>query len=134
MSSEVLTALGLFAQHLTVGVVLTMAFTLIYVLTTPHKEIALIRDGNTAAAIGLIGAVIGFVQPLGLVLAVTADPMQVLVWGLVALIAQVLAHGLARLVMPKLSHDIAEGRVSAGVVQAGVAVITGLLVAGSMTP
>lgn len=134
MSTEFLTALALFGQHLTVGVALTMAFTLIYVLTTPHKEIALIREGNTAAAIGLIGAVIGFVQPLGLVLSVTADPMQVLVWGLVALIAQVLAHGLARLVMPKLSDDIAKGRVSAGVVQAGVAIVTGLLVAGSMTP
>ena len=42
----------------------TLAFKLIYQWVTPYHEHTLIREGNTAAAIALGGALIGYVLPL----------------------------------------------------------------------
>ncbi len=134
MDADTLLALGLFAQHFLVGVLLTVAFIALYALATPHKEIRLIREGNSAAAIGLVGAVFGFVLPLNLVFAVTSDLVIAVGWGIVALIAQILAHLGACLAMPGLSKDIAAGKISAGIVQAAVGVVTGMISTAALTP
>jgi len=134
MFSETALAIALFAQHLLIGVVLVACFVTLYAWVTPHNELALIRAGNAAAAIGLVGATIGFTLPLNLVLSVTADPVQAGLWGLVALIAQILAHLAVRVVMPGLSKDITEGRMSAGIVQAGAGLIVGMMSAAALTP
>jgi putative membrane protein len=128
------TALLLFAQHFAIGVGLVIAFVTIYALATPHKEFQLIRSGNAAAAIGLVGAAIGFALPLNLVMSVTADPVIAGLWGLVALAVQVIAHFAARLVLPTLSSDIANGQLSAGIAQAGVGIVAGMVSAAALTP
>jgi putative membrane protein len=48
------------------GVTLTMLVlgTVLYALLTPHKEIALIREGNSAAALSLGGVFVGLAIPL----------------------------------------------------------------------
>ncbi len=134
MVQDTANALALFAQHLLIGVVLAVCFVALYSLITPHKELELIRAGNAAAALGLVGATIGFTLPLNLVLSVTADPVQAGLWGVVALVAQILAHLAVRWVMPGLSKDITEGRMSAGTVQAGVGLIVGMISAAALTP
>jgi putative membrane protein len=134
LDAEFFTAVGLFLQHLIVGVVLVVAFITAYSFVTPHKEIALIREGNTAAAIGLVGATIGFTLPLNLVFRETPDPLLAALFGLVALTAQVIAHLAVRLVLPNISKDIADGVISAGVVQAGAGVVVGMMSAAALTP
>ena len=47
-------ALGLFILSL-----------IIYVLMTPHKELALIRAGNPSASLAFAGVVVGLAIPLG---------------------------------------------------------------------
>jgi putative membrane protein len=127
-------AVALFAQHLIVGLLMTLAFLIFYAWTTPHKEFELIRAGNAAAAIGLVGAAIGFVLPLNLVFSLTADPLLAAAWGAVALFAQALAHLASRIAMPGLSKDIEAGKMSAGIVQAGVGIVTGMISAAALTP
>ncbi len=127
-------ALLLFAQHFAVGIGLAVLFVLAYSSVTPHKEFRLIREGNIAAAVGLVGATVGFALPLNLVLAVTADPVQAAIWGFIALVIQTLAHFCARFVFPKLSEHITEGQLAAGVVQAGVGIVVGMISAAALTP
>lgn len=127
-------ALVLFAQHFVVGVGLAVLFVVAYSFVTPHKELRLIRGGNIAAAVGLVGATVGFALPLNLVLTVTADPVQAAIWGFVALVIQTVAHYSARFVLPKLSEHITEGQIAAGVVQAGVGVVVGMISAAALTP
>ncbi len=134
MDSAVWFTLGLFAQHFVVAVGVTLAFGLVYVLATPHKELELIRAGNTAAAVGFLGVMIGYTLQINLVFSVTPDPIEALVWGLVALAVQLTAHVASRFVMPKLSDDIVAGKMSAGVVQGGLGIVVGLLGAASLTP
>ena len=50
--------------HASVTVVILFAAASLYVMLTPHKEITLIRDGNTAAAVSLGGVLVGLAIPL----------------------------------------------------------------------
>ncbi len=132
--AETATAATLFAIHFLVGAGLVVAFLVLYSLTTPHKEHKLIRAGNAAAAVGLVGATIGFALPLNLIFAVTASALEAAIWGAVVLGMQILAHMAARIAMPKLTSDFNEGKVSAGVVQAGVGLVVGMITAAALTP
>ena len=60
--------------------VFTLAFKLIYQWVTPYHERTLIRDGNTAAAIALGGALIGYVLPLASALSHTVSLMEFAAW------------------------------------------------------
>lgn len=51
----------------------TAIFVLFYTNLRPYRETALIRAGNTAAAIAFIGALLGFVMPLASVIAHSAS-------------------------------------------------------------
>ena len=52
-----------FGLYLLASFVLLAVFLAIYVAITPYKEITLIREGNTAAAASVSGAMLGFVIP-----------------------------------------------------------------------
>lgn len=45
-----------------------------YIFITPYREIALIREGNAAAAAGLGGAILGFVLPLASTIVLAVPP------------------------------------------------------------
>ena len=69
MLPKMLTMLPAFLAYFAVGVVLITVFFMVYVNVTPYDEIALIRQGNIAAAIGLSGALFGFALPVANVIA-----------------------------------------------------------------
>ena len=52
-----------FLVYLAVALVLLGLFIAIYIRVTPYREIALIREGNMAAAFSLSGSILGFVIP-----------------------------------------------------------------------
>jgi len=55
------------------------AFTLVYLYWTPYKELALIREGNLAAACSLGGAILGFVAAVAV-----ANKNARVIWALLA--------------------------------------------------
>jgi putative membrane protein len=57
-----------FLAYFGIGVILLVGYLLAYVMITPHREFTLIREGNTAAAIQLIGSVLGFALPFAVVI------------------------------------------------------------------
>jgi putative membrane protein len=116
-----------FLQYLALGGGLLIAFFLIYLWVTPHDELRLIRGGNSAAAMSLAGAVIGFVLPLGIVIAHHATLMKVAFWGVVALVVQIIAFFIARALMPGLPQAIESGKVSVGAFSGLVALAIGIL-------
>jgi len=129
---ELLLALGWFAQHFVMALAVTLAFGFVYVLATPHSELALIRSGNLAAAVGFVGVLIGYAIQVNHVFSRTPDPFEAVIWAGVALAAQLIALTIARFAMPNLATDIEAGRLSAGVVQAGIGVVVGLITAPAL--
>ena len=57
-----------FLAYFGAAILLAVAFITLYVMITPHRELALIRDGNSAAATQLVGTFLGFAIPVAMVI------------------------------------------------------------------
>ena len=121
-----------FAIYFLTAVVLTALFLVLYANLTPHREIRLIRDGNIAAAIALIGGMLGFVIPLASVISHSAVLLDVVIWGVIALAVQIGGFLVARIVLPHLPQAIANGNVSDAIFLGGLSLSLGILVAACM--
>ena len=125
--------LGTFVVYFLASLALLAVYLVIYTWITPHREWALIREGNVAAAISLAGAGLGMVIPLASTIAHSLNLRDMVIWGSVAMIVQLLTFLGARLLLPQLSRDIAEGRPAGAVALAALSVSVGVLNAASMT-
>lgn len=123
-----------FGKHLLTGMAFLLVFVFVYLKVTPHKEIALIRAGNGAAALGLMGAVAGFSIALSRAIEVSSNLSEAAIWASIALIAQIGAQFIAQVAFPKLYTAIEENNWAAAIVKAGTAIAIGLVNAACMTP
>jgi len=122
-----------FLAYFLMAVALTAVFLAVYVKVTPHREISLIRQGNTAAALSLSGALLGFVIPLASAIAHSVAWWDMLLWGGVALVVQLLSYFIVRMILPGLSQDISAGKVAQGLFLGTTSLAIGILNAASLT-
>ncbi len=108
-------------------------FLAIYIRVTPYREIQLIREGNSAAAASLSGALIGFVLPLAAAVEHSVNPYDLAIWATIALAVQLLVYAATRLVLPDVGRDIPAGKVASGVFLAAMSVGAGILSAASIS-
>ena len=131
--SESLAGLPAFLLYFSLGLALLVVFIALYLAVTPYRELKLIREGNTAAAISLAGAIIGFVLPLGRAVTQSVSPLDMVAWGGVALVAQVVVFFLVGKLVPRFPQAVAEGRVAGATFLAALAIAVGVLNAAAMT-
>ena len=86
---ELFSGSGAFALTFVVSLALLAAFITLYSLLTSHREMALIRTGNKAAALSLGGAILGFVIPVGKAVAQSTNLIDLVVWAAIAFVAQI---------------------------------------------
>ncbi len=122
-----------FLVYFAASAALVAAFLAIYVRVTPSRELALIRDGNTAAAASLSGALLGFVLPLASAVAHSVNLADMAIWGVIGLVVQLAAYGAVRLVLPALAQGIASGNVAHGLFLGAFSLAVGILNAAAMT-
>ncbi|MBS7416607.1 DUF350 domain-containing protein [Pseudomonas syringae] len=128
------TAVFGFVLYILVAAILFALFQFIYSRITPHKEFALIRENNSAAALALGGSLIGFALPASNIISYSISILDVIVWAVIAAVVQLLAFGVTSLVLKGLSTRIAKGEMAAAIYSASVAISVGLLNAACMTP
>lgn len=133
MSLNASAVLG-FLFYIVLAVVLLALFQFIYTHVTPHREFDLIRQNNTAAAVALSGAVIGFALPVASVISHSVSLLDFAVWAIIAAVVQLLAFLAVSLVLKDLPTRIQNGEIAAGIYVAAVAISVGLLNAACMTP
>lgn len=130
-----LAALPGFLSHFLAGLVLLALTVLAYVRFTPHNELALIRQGNSCAALSLGGAVLGFALPIAASVSHSANLLDAVVWSVVALLAQGIAFILVeRLLLPGWREAMLRSEMSYAALGAAVAVAVGILNAACLTP
>lgn len=122
-----------FVRYVVTGFALAGLFLWIYVLITPWREFALIRAGNSAAAVAMIGALLGFCLPLANTIAHSSSLIDVVLWSLVALLVQVGVHIVLRLLMPQLKQAIEADEAASGIAAGGFALSFGLINAACLT-
>lgn len=128
-------ALPHFLAYFAAALALAATFLFLYSRFTPHPEFALIRQGNSAAAIQLTGTFIGFAIPMAVVIGHSVSIADMLVWGAVAALVQLCVFVIiARLLFKAISDKIAEGCAASGQFVGGIGIGVGILQAACMVP
>ena len=121
----------IFLLHVSVTVAILIAAAAAYILLTPHKEIALIREGNTAAAVSLAGVLLGLAIPLSASLKASTNVIEIGLWGAVTVVVQLLIFRLVDMILRGLPKRIQEGEVSAAALLVGAKLATALILAAA---
>lgn len=119
--------------HVTVTLVLLFAGAGVYIMLTPHKEVALVREGNLAAAVSLGGILVGLAIPLASALKASTNLVDLVLWGVATLVVQLLISRLTDLVLHGLPRRIQDGEVAAATLLAAVKIATGLILAAAVS-
>jgi putative membrane protein len=105
----------------------------VYALLTPWKEIALIRERNSAAAVALGGVILGLAIPLAVSMSVAASVREIFIWGVATLVLQLFAFRIVDLILTGLPQRIKDGEISAAIVLVAAKLATALIVAAALT-
>ncbi len=104
-----------------------------YMALTPFDERRLVREGNVAAGIVLAGTMVALALPLAATLATSTTILDIVIWGLVALLIQLATFMAATTLVRDLRVMIEAGNVSAALVLVGIQLAVALLNAGAMS-
>ena len=118
-----------------VGVTLLMllAGAVLYAVLTPWKEISLIRNGNSAAAVAFGGVLAGLAIPLAASLSASNSTIEIVVWGAATVLMQLLAFRLTDMILAGLPERIREGEISAAVLLVSAKLAVALILAAAVT-
>lgn len=123
-----------FLAYFGVAVFLAVVFLAAYVAMTPNREFKLIREGNTAVAIQLVGTFLGFAAPMALVIGNSVNLVDVMLWGFVALVVQAVTFFVILKTFSGISDRLKDNCVSSGVFIGGMSLGMGILQAACMVP
>lgn len=124
-----------FFAYFGAALLLAAAFLTLYVWLTPHHELKLIRDGNTAAALQLTGTFLGFAAPVAMVIGHSVSVPDMLLWGGVAALVQLAVFVvIARLLFRGIPSRITDGCTASGIFVGGIGLGVGVLQAACMVP
>lgn len=119
-------------MHAGVTVVILFAAAALYILLTPHREIALIREGNAAAAVSMGGVLVGLAIPLAISLNASTTLVDLGLWGVATVMVQLLVFRLVDLVLRGLPRRIQDGEMSAAAMLVGAKLATALIIGAAV--
>ncbi len=105
----------------------------LYIKITPYNEIALIRDGNTAAAVSLAGAILGLAIPLSFSMASSIGVLEILIWGPVTLVLQLVAYRFTDLILRDLPQRIIAGEMGPAILLVSIKLAVACVNAAAVT-
>jgi putative membrane protein len=120
-------------MHAGVSVTMLFAAAALYILLTPHREITLIREGNTAAAVSLGGVLVGLAIPLAISLKASTNLLELGLWGVATTMVQLLIFRLVDLVLHGLPRRIQDGEMASAAVLVGSKLATALILAAAVS-
>jgi len=118
--------------HAGVTVLILFLGAALYILMTPHREIALIREGNAAAAVSLGGVLLGLSLPLAVSLKASTSALEIAIWGASTVVVQLLVFRLVDMILRGLPQRIQEGEVAAAALLVGAKLATAIILAAAV--
>ncbi len=103
-----------------------------YMAVTPFNEWRLVQEGNLAAGVVIAGTLLAFAIPLAASLATSVLVLDIVLWGLVALIIQLVTFVAAATLIRGLRGMIEAGNIAAALVLIGIQLAVAVLNAGAM--
>jgi putative membrane protein len=134
--SAILDALGsglpVLLGQLAVSLLLLVAGAAVYMRLTPFDERHLVAQGNAAAGMTLGGSIVALSIPLAATLATNHAMVDIVLWGVVALILQLVAFAAATMLIPDLRRQIEDGSVASAATLLGVQLAVALMNAAAL--
>ncbi|MGF1462412.1 MAG: DUF350 domain-containing protein [Maricaulaceae bacterium] len=118
--------------HLAVSAALLAAFMFLYVKMTPYKELGLVREGNTAAAVSFGAIIVGLSVPMAFCLAASVSLADIAIWGAATLFLQMLTFRLVDLIIRDLPRRIEAGEMAAAVLLAAFKLAAAALISAAV--
>jgi putative membrane protein len=128
-----LSGLPYFLLYFGIAIGLVALYLFVYAFVTAHNEFALIRQNVLSAAVSLGLSLIGFALPLSSAIVHARNVIELIIWGVVALVVQIVVYWLVRLVVPNLSERIASGELASALFLGAASLAAGVINAASMT-
>ena len=97
--------------HFTLTLAIWLFGVWLYMISTPYREISLIRDNNVAAAVTLSGAMVGLAVPLAFAMAASINAADILIWGAVTILIQISVYRVIDLLLRGLPKRIEAGEI-----------------------
>lgn len=104
----------------------------VYHLVTPYHELRLIRNGNTAAAVSISGAIVGLAIPLAVCMATSVNVWDIVIWGIVTLLIQILAFRIGDALLKDVPTRIENGEMGAAILIVGIKLAIALINAAAV--
>jgi putative membrane protein len=99
---------------------------------TPYHELRLIRNGNTAAALSIAGAIVGMAIPLAICMATSVNVWDIVIWGIVTLLIQILAYRIGDALLKDLPTRIENGEMGAAILVVSIKLAISLINAAAV--
>lgn len=119
-------------MHAGLTVLILFLGSALYILMTPHREITLIREGNSAAALSLGGVMLGLAIPLAVSLHASTSLIEIGIWGASTVVVQLLVFRVVDFILHGLPNRIQDGEVSAAALLVGAKLATAVILAAAV--
>jgi putative membrane protein len=117
-----------------VAIALLAAGVAAYMAATPFRERRLVEEGNAAAGVVMAGAILAIAIPIAATLATSALVLDLVVWGIVAVLLQLLTLVGVSLLLHHFRSMIQRGNVAAALALAGTQLAVAVITAAVMIP
>jgi putative membrane protein len=119
--------------YLLSGAFLLGIFFVIYTRTTPIDEVAQIRGGNSAAALSLAGALIGFSLTVASGILHNSALLGFLAWSAGAMVVQLAVYTVFSRLLPGVKQQIEAGNVAMGGLLGAISLSVGAINAACLS-
>ena len=125
--SALITGLPFLISHLFITLCLLFLGITSYIFLTPIKELKLIKDGNLSASISFSGALLGIGIPLASSLSVSNSILEIIIWGLTAIVLQLLCFKLTDTFLKDLSKRIEDDQLATSILLFSIKISVSLI-------
>jgi putative membrane protein len=125
--SALITGLPFLISHLFITLCLLFIGITSYIFLTPIKELKLIKDGNISASISFSGALLGIGIPLASSLSVSNSILEIIIWGLTAIVLQLLCFKVTDTFLKDLSKRIEDNQLATSILLFSIKISVSLI-------
>ena len=98
-----------------------------YIFLTPIKELKLIKGGNISASISFSGALLGIGIPLASSLSVSNSILEIIIWGLTAIVLQLLCFKVTDTLLKDLRKRIEDNQLAPAILLFSIKISVSLI-------
>ncbi len=125
--SALITGLPYLISHLFITLCLLFIGITSYIFLTPIKELKLIKDGNISASISFSGALLGIGIPLASSLSVSNSILEIIIWGLTAIVLQLLCFKVTDTFLKDISKRIEDDQLATSILLFSIKISVSLI-------